>query len=334
MIWDCIVVGAGLSGLTAARTLQQRGRKVLVVDKGRGVGGRMSTRRIDLETPWPPEVWLDHGAQYFTVRTPEFQALVDEALAAGAVNVWTHHVPCEPEEAKSSEGHPRYVGSQGMNSLPGFLAQELDVDVKTRIHRLSWSDNAWTLFSEDGRSWQSRSVVLTPPLPQTLTLLEDNNIPVPEDTRSALEALTYAPCLAVLAVLSGPSAVPEPGGLLLKEGPISWICDNHQKGISPHPTVTIHASPSFSEAHLEDDKEATQQALLDAAAPWLGSTVVTSQYHRWRYSLPLNHHTEPCVTLDEPGPVVLAGDVYGGPRVEGAALSGLAAADAIHAKLH
>ena len=54
------VIGAGISGLFAARTLADRGLNVKVFDKGRGLGGRMSTRRVDGKS------CFDHGAQYFT----------------------------------------------------------------------------------------------------------------------------------------------------------------------------------------------------------------------------------------------------------------------------
>jgi photolyase PhrII len=51
-----IVIGAGLSGLTAARTLREQGVDVTVLEKARGAGGRMSTRRDG-------EHRFDHGAQ-------------------------------------------------------------------------------------------------------------------------------------------------------------------------------------------------------------------------------------------------------------------------------
>ena len=73
-IESILIIGAGLSGLSAARRLGNVPRSVLIVDKGRSVGGRLATRRIDGGR-------ADHGAQFFTVRDPAFQAIVDDWLA-------------------------------------------------------------------------------------------------------------------------------------------------------------------------------------------------------------------------------------------------------------
>ena len=43
---DVIVIGAGISGLMCATELERNGYSVQVLDKGRGPGGRMSTRRF------------------------------------------------------------------------------------------------------------------------------------------------------------------------------------------------------------------------------------------------------------------------------------------------
>ena len=77
----CVVVGAGLAGLIAARTLVAEGHSVTVVDKGRSVGGRLATRRIAGAT-------VDHGAQFFTVRDPEFADIVSRWVDADVVHEW------------------------------------------------------------------------------------------------------------------------------------------------------------------------------------------------------------------------------------------------------
>ena len=112
---DIVVVGAGLSGLTAARSLQAKGHKVVVLDKGRGLGGRMATRRIS--TSDGLTAVFDHGAQFFTVRDQQFQKLVDEWIADGIVREWCRGFVAE-------DGHPRYVVNNGMTALTKHIAQD------------------------------------------------------------------------------------------------------------------------------------------------------------------------------------------------------------------
>ena len=73
--YPCLIIGAGMAGLSAGQQLTSRGAEVIIIDKGRGVGGRLATRWSD--TPEGVRAFYDHGAQFFTVRTPLFQSFVD-----------------------------------------------------------------------------------------------------------------------------------------------------------------------------------------------------------------------------------------------------------------
>ena len=140
-----------------------------------------------------------------------------------------------------------------------------------------------------------------------------------------------------MAVLDGPTAIPAPGATAFDEGPIGWISDNLQKGVSKIPAVTIHGSGGFSAEHYDDDKILIGQKLIDAAAPYLGNAKVTEyQVHGWRYSKPSVVDPEACMLLSESTdlpPLALAGDAFAGPRFEGAVLSGWAAAKSLIAAL-
>jgi predicted NAD/FAD-dependent oxidoreductase len=322
----CLVVGGGLAGLVAATVLHREGVQVTVLDKGRGIGGRLATRRIKDEALGVGV--FDYGAQFFTVRDPRFRIWVHQWLEAGVAMQWSRGFPTEDGTLRGV-GEPRYRGAGGIRGIAKHLAAELDIRTSTRVIEISWDRDEWSVRTEADDLFRGSFLVLTPPVPQSLELIHASGLMLPAAVEDRLHSVAYEPCLAVLALLRGPTQIPEPGGMWLSGEPIAWMADNQQKGISPGAVgVTIHAGLDFSQAHWQADDTAVAGQLLAAAAPWLGSEVVQYQVHRWRYSKPSTFHGEPCLRLNDPGPWILAGDALGGPRIEGAFLSGLSAADA------
>jgi hypothetical protein len=315
-----LVVGAGMAGLAAAARLRRAGHGVLVIDKGRSVGGRLASRRIG-------EAVFDHGAQFMTARDARFAAAIAEWERDGTAREWFRRARTDGSERACWRGMPT------MAAVAKHLARDLDVRVTATVTALEEAEHGWQVSVEHGEIPSARAVLLTPPVPQGLALLDAGDVRLPPETLAALTALEYERCLAVMAVLAGPSRVPPPGGLAPEHDQIAWIADNQTKGTSPVPAVTIHATPAFSLAHWDDDRHEAGQALLDAAHQWLGAHVTALQVHGWRYSRPLVIHRERCVVLEGAHPLVFAGDAFAGPRVEGAALSGWAAAAALEQRL-
>lgn len=325
-----VVVGAGLAGLIAARELQANGASVLVVDKGRSVGGRLATRRIGLGR-------LDHGAQFFTVRTPAFQRRVDEWTERGVVSIWHHGLTAAPGQGSAdtgngngngTDGFARYVATNGMNSLAKDLATGLEVETSTMAFAVRPASDAsshrWDVVIDDGTTRPADAAIVTSPLPQSFALLVDSGIELDE----TLFRIEYDRTIGLLATLDGPAAIPSPGALQHGDDVFSFIGDNHAKGVSPVPAITFHANPEWSEQHWDDDGAALA-ALIHAAAPWLGNAaIVECQLKKWRFATPRTLWPDPCWTACE-STIVLAGDAFAGPRVEGAHNSGLAAAHAL-----
>ena len=312
---DILIIGAGLAGLSAANDLQQAGHQVLVVDKGRGLGGRLAGRRIGDAT-------FDHGAQFMTAREPRFKAAVADWIAAGVAEQWYSSYPGQPN------GHPRYRGVPTMTAVAKHLAIGLDIMRATRVVTISRQQTGWLAELDNGNRVSADKLLITSPVPQTLELLKGINIPA--DKYARLEHIEYESCIAVMAILDGPTAIEAPGAVALEEGPIAWISDNLQKGVSTVPAVTIHGSGEFSAEHIDHDRTQIGQQLIDAAAQYLGSAQVTEyQVHGWRYSKPSIVDPDPCLLLshgtDLP-PLAVAGDAFAGPRFEGAVQSGWAAA--------
>ena len=320
-----IIVGAGLAGLLAALVLEEAGSQVTLLEAAAQVGGRMASCRIE---PGEEEsATFDHGAQYFTVRERQFQEWVSRWLAEGVVEQWSKGF-VTPDASAYRDGHPRYRGKPTMAAVPQYLAQSLDVRLERPVVSVTY-EAGWHVTTATGELHRAPALILTPPVPQSLVLLAEGDLSLPEEAGQALARIDYDPCFAVMAVLSGPSAIPAPGGLWPGGQMISWMADNQQKGISTLPAVTIHGSPEFSNAHFDDPPDEVARLLLREAAPWLGSTVVTYQIKRWRYSIPVHMYDKHCLAVTEPGLLVFAGDAFAGPRVEGAALSGLAAAEVV-----
>jgi predicted NAD/FAD-dependent oxidoreductase len=301
------VVGAGISGLLLARDLQARGADVVVLEKSRGVGGRLATKRVG------PAVF-DQGAQFFTVRDERFRTVVNEWRGAGIATTWP---------GRETE---RVIGVAGMTALPKALAASLPLQREHRVTRaMRHASGCWELEIETHGMLRAERLVLTAPVPQSLALLEPGLLA--PAVHEALSLLTYHPCLALLLALDGPSAVP-PEGFAPSAGAIRWVADNSLKGVSPGPAgaLTLHTTPAFAAQHYGESVEEVAARLRSEIEPWLGgSGIVSTTLHRWKFSEPKAAHPEPFVWLPDLA-LGFCGDSFGGPRVEGAAVSGLALA--------
>jgi predicted NAD/FAD-dependent oxidoreductase len=268
---------------------------------------------------------LDHGAQYFTVRDARFQRYVDAWLEAGVVKEWFRHLP----EDTNPAGYPRYRGLNGMTDAPKHLARDLEVHNSQHVTGLSRDTDLWIARTQAGDTFLAKHLVITAPLPQALNLLDTSGMRYANGATDALLAVRYERGLATLAILDGPSGLPQPGGMKVAEGVLTWIADNQLKGISADvPAVTLHANPDFADEHWDSDNDVRGPRMLEAAKPFLESNVVEYNCHRWGFTKPVNPWPEPY--FQNAGlQLTLAGDSFGGQRIEGAALSGIEAAAAV-----
>lgn len=322
---DTLIVGAGMAGLFAARALAAAGVDYLVVDKGRSAGGRMATRRIG-----PGRA--DHGAQFFTVRSAVFQAIVDEWLAHELVYQWSTGWSSGSLMLAPNDGHPRYAAMSGMNALAKHVAAPLHVTANTRLTSLRPQGDGWLAESEAGDQYRARAAILTPPVPQSLALLEAGRVELSDDDFRALTAIDYAPSLTALYWVDGRINLPMPGALQRPDADIAWIADNQRKGISPDAALlTAQANLAFSRAHFDDDDDRILRRMTRDVRQFIGrgARLREVQLKRWRYAQPTVIHPDATLLARDLPPLVFAGDAFGGPRVEGAVLSGMAAAAAL-----
>lgn len=322
---DTIVVGAGWSGLTAAARLASGGRSVVVVEKSRGPGGRSATRREG-------GFVFDHGAQYLTARSDAFASQVEAWSGAGLLAPWRPELAVVGERPAAAGRPPaqRWVGVGGMNAVLRRLAGGLDCRWRWRATDMAFDGRCWQVRSAAGESLAARTVLVTAPPAQSAALLGREH---PLSAR--LDSVEMQPCWAVmLGFEEAPGASFE--AAFVNEGPLSWIARNDSKaGSVSAPAWVGHASAEWSRKHLES-APAEVARLLSAAMgqvhPALGEPASFCAAHRWRFAM-ASAPMEGPILSDDAGKLVIAGDWCAGERIEGAWISGVAAARRIESLL-
>ena len=360
------IIGAGMAGITAARTLIQAGQRVTVFEKSKGTGGRMSTRRTEFGS-------FDHGAQYFTVRDARFRTLMQWALgnapeiarpwAANAVRVLD--AQGRTLEAALPSREPHWVAQPGMNALVGHMAAPLAAKKQILhgqqvrlIERAANGQYSLLCHNPDDATAKPQSigsfdaVLLAIPSVQAHSLLQDSSLSKNErstqeirrllaDFAQKISHVTVSPCWTLM--LAFPNALPlkphEPVRLL---GPqwsaarsthhrIAWLARESSKpGRGGIERWTVQASAAWSTEHLEDDAERAKAKLLKAFAEItnIRAEPAYAQVHRWRYA-----KTDKALGTshiwDKNAGIGVCGDWCLGHRVEDAFVSGLELALAV-----
>ncbi len=326
---EILIVGAGMAGLTAACALRNAGHDVLVVDKGRSVGGRLATRRVGAGV-------ADHGAQYFTARSQAFEQQIDRWIDEGIAFLWAMGFSTGSLTPNEAIGHPRYAIHGGMNRLAKHIAEGINVELDVQIKSVQKDGDQWLLEAQSGETYATGALIMTPPVPQSLALLDAGHVHLEADDRAALDKISYSPCIAAMFRFEGDLTIPSPGAVQRPANTIPWIADNQQKGISPdEKVVTLHADPDYSRRYWDAPEVEILETMRGYLQPYMRpeTRLVEAQIKRWRYSFPETLYQEPTLLAMVHPILAFAGDAFGGPRVEGAYLSGLATAQAIHGAL-
>lgn len=310
---DAIVIGAGWSGLTAAEELRQAGMSVLVLEKSRGPGGRSATRRSRHGR-------FDHGAQYFTARGGAFARQLQQWRDAGWVEAWRPRLAVlgGGEAHGNPEETARFVAVPGMNGVCKLLAKQLECRFSTRIESLRF-DGGWKLQTDTGELLETRRLLLTAPAPQAAVLLGA------EDPLTAtLQQITFDPCLAAMVSFAAPVQTEYDAAFVNLESPLAWVARNSSKPGRDGQNWVLHATPQWSQRHLEQDPDTIAERLLQAFAELVSTSLPDSREllgHRWRYALATNPRGEGVIS-DPERRLAIAGDWLAGNRVEGAWVSG------------
>ena len=355
------VIGAGIAGLCCATALQAAGYRVSVFEKSRGAGGRMSTRRGGGEQATgilTPTWHCDHGAPWFDAGSAAFQAEVARWCNAGVAAAWSPLMPVTNATAATSNiatisnvaatsniaattttattattaaVGARFIGVPHMTSPAAFLAGSLKLTCQTTIVGFERHGNHWQLLSAERGLLADHfdAVLLAIPAPQAAPLLSRAAAELSEPTVScnvlAMAAIAAATTMRATWVLmlqfDSPATMPF-DARACGEGPLQLVVHNSAKpGRFGLDSWVIHASPNWSEAHLEEPSEVVVVALLAAFKALGGPDPQSWTAHRWRYAA-TDFTTATGAVWDENAQLGLCGDWMNGGTVEAAWQSG------------
>jgi renalase len=335
---DVMIIGAGLAGLTCARQLRHAGFNVIIVEKSSGVGGRMATRRLQ-------GTWVDHGAQYITVRHDGFERFIHKLEEKGIVQKWTRNFHYLTESGlrppTADEMYPRYCCPEGMTAIPKYLANEhlahgQRIIFNTRIVAVNCDGGKWQLITDQREFLEASAVVATMPAPQFLPLF-DSVLAAAPVFQQAVRSVQFSPSITIMAGYGAENIVPPEWQAIrcLSDPVLSWIGLDSSKhpDKATQPVFVFQSTPEFAKGSMDEpDLELAGKPILNRVgkhlAKWLSSPEWW-QVHRWRYAIAEEVLGAACLSTAVPLPLVCAGDWCAGSNVEAAYRSGLAAAESL-----
>ena len=338
------IIGAGVSGLAAARQLQLIAPHIALecLEKSRGLGGRCATRRKE-------SVSFDHGAQFFRVADDQQRAFFTEQLPAHdlvdiAAPVWVHdtHGTCQPGDS-TQNAMAKFTYAPGMNAIGKLLKPEtLTMRFETRLHHVAFSENRYTLYDEKNQILgHTDALLLTPPGPQTVDIIMASQLP--DDLKACIHAayapVVYRPCISLTLTVAG--RIESPFYATVngdRNHPISWLAFEHLKHATRVPanqtTITVQLAPQASRDHWDDPLPQLLAAMLPHIAQIIKhplDTPLWADRQGWRYALPDGQADLSALqSFEQSHHVYFSGDALVGiGRVHLAILNGVQVADRI-----
>ncbi|XOZ32346.1 NAD(P)/FAD-dependent oxidoreductase [Halomonadaceae bacterium KBTZ08] len=317
---DIAIIGAGMAGLTAALRAREAGWTPIVLEKSRGPGGRLASKRTREGAS------VDMGAQFFTVRNPRFRALLEDYAGREAFGLWDATLWHENGEGWVDSFHQalRYVGTPRMTAITRALATHAPIQAGTRLSAVVPAPDGWWLETSQGQLGPFERVIITTPPEQARDLL-----PQAVTASLALENFRMLPCWS-LALRFDEALSPGFDGMQLAHECLGWVARNTSK---PERGDTewwvLHANGTWSDAHRDADAIEVAAAMTTAFRQRFNIRQVATDHlvHRWLYARPGAVPTPGFLSTAD-NSLGLCGDWLAGGRVEGAfeSADGLASA--------
>lgn len=305
------IIGSGMAGLTLAITLETLGVRVTLLEKSRGPGGRLASKRVSGGS-------VDIGAQYFTIRHNAFRQFLDHYAGPSSYHKWSpvlfhEQQPGLPVPYREAG---RYVGVPRMTGISRCLSQHVSAQYQIRAERVVQMQHQWQIRETCGQTLGPfDAVAITAPPEQARDLVQDF-----EQVKQALQPYAMWPTWTVALKFAQPLPLSF-DGMSLKDGMLGWVArDASKPGRGSGEWWVLHANSEWSQAHQEDDGASVQAAMVQAFGERFnhGRTPEEVISHRWLYARPLPDTPQKGFESFYDHRLAFCGDWLNGGRVEGA----------------
>jgi renalase len=357
-MWDVAIAGAGICGLTCAVALQEAGYRVVVVEKSKGVGGRVATRRLE-------HAWVDHGAPTLSrdlQDEAQYGAFVSALARQNLIQSWPvdhiHQVVLErgkwrTQTIQTSGSVRDYVAPAGITAIAKSLTDNLDICRGQRVAaiQLDSQQSYWQISTEpvatpavtpavtgeQPMTLRSKALVLAIPAPQSFDLCAPlAGIGMSPSVMDVLQGVTFDPCITAIA--SYPSISLPWSELRCEQDPIIQriLCDSHKRPTPEALWFAIHSTPVFAAQYLETDVTEAGQQMLEHLGqvylPWMANPA-SLQMHRWRYAIASGGYPGEPLLANFDLPLWICGDWCVGATIQDAFEVGLDVAQRLQIQL-
>jgi renalase len=327
------IIGAGLSGLTLAQQLADIA-EVTVFEKFHQVSGRMATRAHATYT-------FDHGAQFFTVKHPEFAALIHRLHEAGVVARWdARFVEVEGTHVKKSraweEAFPHYVGMPDMASVGQYLAAQLlqknvPICLNTQVTSIQKGETKWRLMdASDNVLGHYDWVVTAIPAAQAANLMPNGYA-----YTSTLYGINMLPCYALMLGFEQALNLTWDAAHVT-HSTLSWISVNSSRpGRNKHSSLVAMSRNQWAADNFYQSKNWVIESMMQTLAGIVGEQVMqpkVMQLKKWHYANAEKSALENLL-IDSGQQLASCGDWCISGRVESAFLSALQLSKALRMML-
>ena len=304
-----IIIGSGIAGISSSLKLKSYGINSIILDKGNFIGGRISTKEVEIGSS---SSYFFHGAQFFTAKTHEFKKIISTGVSGKYIKEFGNFDP------------KRYRGNKTMREFLLNLSKDLHIQQKVEVIGIKTDNNKIKVLDNKVKEWISYDgIISTLPAPQNCELL--NQFPSLQKT---LNTGSYHACIALMFTFEEiPLGLNTYYDFYKKPGILSWMASGSNLNV-----WTAHTNEAFSDLNYYKDKNFLKEKIMSSIKQFFFSSKIKfHSLHVWRYAKVAKKCLGP--QIDPKYPVAIAGDFLEGPSVEAAFISGNKAANLIFDRL-